>query len=189
MASLARDLLVRGGTVVDGTGTPGIAADLRVRDGRIAEIGSGLAPDGEPELDAAGAIVAPGFLDLHTHLDPQVFWDPACDPQPQHGVTTALVGNCSLSLFPVTDEQRIPIADMFAFVEDVPPDALINHVPWTWNDYAGYRDAVDARGAGVNIAALMGHSPLRLVVMGDDAWSARRRRTSVRAWPTSSTSP
>ena len=99
-----------------------------------------------------------------------MFWDPACDPQPQHGVTTALVGNCSLSLFPVTDEQRIPIADMFAFVEDVPADALIHHVPWTWNDYAGYRDAIDARGAGVNIAALMGHSPLRLVVMGDDAW-------------------
>ncbi len=170
MASEARDLLVRGGTVVDGTGGPGFAADVRVRDGRIAQIGSGLAPDGERELDASGAVVAPGFLDLHTHLDPQVFWDPACDPQPQHGVTTALVGNCSLSLFPVTDEQRIPIADMFAFVEDVPPDALIHHVPWTWHDYAGYRDAIDARGAGVNIAALMGHSPLRLVVMGDDAW-------------------
>ena len=125
MASEARDLLVRGGTVVDGTGGAGFAADVRVRDGRIAQIGRGLAPDGEPELDASGAVVAPGFLDLHTHLDPQVFWDPACDPQPQHGVTTALVGNCSLSLFPVTDEQRIPIADMFAFVEDVPADALI----------------------------------------------------------------
>jgi len=143
---------------------------VRVRDGRIAEIGPDLSPAGESELDANGAVVAPGFLDLHTHLDPQVFWDPACDPQPQHGVTTALVGNCSLSLFPVNDEQRIPIADMFAFVEDVPPDALINHVPWTWTDYAGYRDAIDARGAGINIAALMGHSPLRLVVMGDDAW-------------------
>jgi N-acyl-D-amino-acid deacylase len=170
MASEQRDLLVRGGTVIDGTGESSYDADVRVRGGRIAEIGPNLAPDGEPELDATGAVVTPGFLDLHTHLDPQVFWDPACDPQPQHGVTTALVGNCSLSLFPVTDEQRIPIADMFAFVEDVPPDALIHHVPWTWHDYAGYRDAIDARGAGVNIAALMGHSPLRLVVMGDDAW-------------------
>src|SRR2546423_4114624 len=165
-----RDLLIRGGAVVDGTGRPRYDADVRVRNGRIVEIGPSLAPEGEIELDAGGAIVAPGFLDLHTHLDPQVFWDPACDPQPQHGVTTALVGNCSLSLFPVSDEQRIPIADMFAFVEDVPPDALIHHVPWTWQDYAGYRDAVDAQGAGVNIAALMGHSPLRLVVMGDDAW-------------------
>src|SRR4051794_8563049 len=170
MALDTRDLLVRGGSVVDGTGGPARDADVRIRDGRIAEIGTGLARDGEPELDASGAVVTPGFLDLHTHLDPQVFWDPACDPQPQHGVTTALVGNCSLSLFPVTDEQRVPIADMFAFVEDVPPDALIHHVPWTWHDYAGYRDAVDARGAGVNIAALVGHSPMRLVVMGDDAW-------------------
>ncbi len=124
MTSQPHDLFIRGGTVVDGTGSAGVAADVRVRDGRIAEVGAGLAPDGEPELDAGGAVVAPGFLDLHTHLDPQVFWDPACDPQPQHGVTTALIGNCSLSLFPVTDEQRIPIADMFAFVEDVPADAL-----------------------------------------------------------------
>jgi N-acyl-D-amino-acid deacylase len=170
MASNRHDLLVRGGTVIDGTGRAGHPADVRVRDGRITEVGPGLAPDGEAQVDASGAVVAPGFLDLHTHLDPQVFWDPACDPQPQHGVTTALIGNCSLSLFPVTDDQRIPIADMFSFVEDVPADALIDHVPWTWDDYAGYRDAIDARGAGLNIAALMGHSPLRLVVMGDDAW-------------------
>src|SRR5690349_4246189 len=153
MTSRPGDLLVRGGTVIDGTGAPARPADVRVRAGRIAELASGLEPDGEPILDASGANVVPGFLDLHTHLDPQVFWDPACDPQPQHGVTTALVGNCSLSLFPVTDEQRIPIADMFAFVEDVPSDALIDHVPWTWHDYAGYRDAIDATGAGLNIAA------------------------------------
>ncbi|HZP30913.1 MAG TPA: amidohydrolase family protein [Acidimicrobiia bacterium] len=165
------DLLVRGGTVVDGTGRPGRRADVRVRSGRIAEVGASLRPDGEPELDAAGALVTPGFIDAHTHLDPQLFWDPACDPNPQHGVTTALVGNCSLSLFPVVDEQRAAIADMFAFVEDVPTAALQDHVPWTWTDFAGYRDAVNARGAGLNVAALMGHSPLRLVVMGDDAWT------------------
>src|SRR4029077_10126276 len=143
----------------------------RVRAGRIVEVGESLPPDGEPELDASGALVTPGFIDAHTHLDPQLFWDPACDPNPQNGVTTPLVGNCSLSLFPVVDEQRAAIADVFAFVEDVPTDALANHVPWTWTDYAGYRDAIDAQGVGLNIAALMGHSPLRLVVMGDDAWT------------------
>jgi N-acyl-D-aspartate/D-glutamate deacylase len=164
------DLLVRGGTVVDGTGAPAIIADVRVRAGRIAEVGPDLAPEGEEVLDATGALVTPGFLDLHTHLDPQVFFDPACDPQPQHGVTTALVGNCSLSLFPVTDEQRDAIADMFAFVEDVPSAVLTDSVPWTWTDYAGYRDAVTAAGLGLNFAALVGHSPLRLVVMGDAAW-------------------
>jgi N-acyl-D-amino-acid deacylase len=165
------DLLVRGGTVVDGTGGPSRRADVRVRAGRIVEVGERLAPDGERELDAGGAVVAPGFIDTHTHLDPQVFWDPACDPQPQHGVTSALVGNCSLSLYPVTDDRRHEIADLFAFVEDVPVEALTDHVPWTWSDYAGYRDAVDARGVGINVAALVGHSPLRLVVMGDAAWT------------------
>ncbi len=151
--------------MVDGTGSPGFAADVRVRDGRIVEVAAGLAPDGETEVDAAGAVVAPGFLDLHTHLDPQVFWDPACDPNPQHGVTTALVGNCSLSLFPVTDEQRGPIADMFSFVEDVPPDALVNHVPWTWHDYAGYRDAIDARWRGIEHRRA--HGPLAPAPRGD----------------------
>jgi N-acyl-D-aspartate/D-glutamate deacylase len=141
-----------------------------VRSGRIAEVGESLRPDGERELDASGALVTPGFIDAHTHLDPSLFWDPACDPNPQHGVTTALVGNCSLTLFPVVDEQRAAIADMFAFVEDVPTEALANHVPWTWTDYTGYRDAVNDQGVGLNVAALMGHSPLRLVVMGDDAW-------------------
>jgi N-acyl-D-amino-acid deacylase len=166
-----RDLLIRGGSVVDGTGAPPHVADVRVRDGRIAEIGTSLRPDGESEIDASGAVVAPGFIDTHTHLDPQMFWDPACDPNPQHGMTTALVGNCSLSLFPVNPEQRRGVADVFSYIEDVPIEAFESSVPWTWEDYAGYRDVVDSRGIGVNVAALMGHSPLRLVVMGEDAWT------------------
>ena len=80
-------------------------------------------------IDAAGAVVTPGFIDSHTHLDPQMFWDPACDPNPQHGVTTALVGNCSLSFFPTNDSQRHAIADIFAYVEDVPIGALTDRVP------------------------------------------------------------
>lgn len=166
----AGDLLIQGGTVVDGTGAPAVVADVRVRGGKIVEVGPGLTPDGEEVLDATGALVTPGFIDQHTHLDPYAFFDPACDPQPQHGVTTAMVGNCSLSLFPVNDERRADIADMFAFVEDVPTDILTNSVPWTWTDYAGYRDALVDTGLGLNFAALMGHSPLRVVVMGDAAW-------------------
>jgi len=166
----AGDMLIRGGEVIDGTGAPAVRADVRVRGGRIVEVGPGLAPDGEPEHDATGAVVTPGFIDTHAHTDATVFWDPALDPEPQHGVTTMLIGNCSLSLFPVTDATRSTVADLFAYIEDVPRHLFDDEVPWSWADYAGYRDTVDARGAGVNLASLVGHSMLRLVVMGDAAW-------------------
>jgi N-acyl-D-amino-acid deacylase len=166
-----QDLLVRGGSVIDGTGAPAFRADVRVASGRIAEVGPDLAPAGEPEIDAGGAVVAPGFIDSHAHTDPQVFWDPTLDPDPLHGVTTMLVGNCSLSLFPVSDATRGDLADLFSYIEDVPRHLFDDEVPWTWRDYAGYRDTVNASGTGVNLAALVGHSPLRLAVMGDDAWT------------------
>jgi N-acyl-D-aspartate/D-glutamate deacylase len=166
-----RQLRIRGGDVIDGTGGPARRADVRVRDGRIAEVGPDLATDGEPQIDASGAVVAPGFIDTHAHTDPQVFWDPALDPDPLHGVTTMLVGNCSLSLYPASPETRGAIADLFAYIEDVPRHLFDDEVPWTWTDYAGYRDAVNATGTGINLAALVGHSPIRLLVMGDDAWT------------------
>ncbi len=165
------NLLIRGGDIVDGTGAPRVRADIRVSDGRIAEIGPELAPRGEVEIDASGAVVTPGFIDTHAHTDPQVFWDPRLDPDPLHGVTTMLVGNCSLSLYPVSDETRSGISDLFAYIEDVPRHLFDDQVPWTWTDYAGYRDTVNATGTGINLAALVGHSPLRLAVMGDDAWT------------------
>lgn len=165
------DLLIRGGQVVDGTGAPAVEADVRVRGGRIAEVAPGLVPDGERTVDAGGAYVTPGFIDTHAHTDPQVFWDPALDPEPLHGVTTMLVGNCSLSLFPVTERTRDEIADLFSYIEDVPRHLFDDAVPWTWTDYAGYRDTVNATGTGINLAALVGHSPMRLMVMGEDAWT------------------
>ena len=107
MDATVTGLLVRGGEVVDGTGSPARREDVRIADGVITEIGPGLTvgPD-EQELDAGGATVAPGFIDSHTHFDPTLFWDPSCDPMPQHGVTTVLIGNCSLSLAPLRPEQR-----------------------------------------------------------------------------------
>ena len=100
------DLLVRGGAVIDGTGAPRQPGDVRVRNGIIAEVGPGLRSEGEPQIDAEGAVVAPGFIENHAHVDPSLFWDPFCDPSPQHGVTTMLTGNCSLSLFPVREDLR-----------------------------------------------------------------------------------
>jgi N-acyl-D-amino-acid deacylase len=175
------DLLLRGGEVVDGSGGPRVRADVRVRSGRIVEVGPGLEPAGEPEIDATGAFVAPGFIDTHTHTDPQVFWDPTLDPEPLHGVTTVLMGNCSLSLYPVSGETRAEIADLFSYIEDVPRHLFDDEVPWTWTDFAGYRDAVDAVGAGANVAGLVGHSPLRLAVMGADAWTRHARPDELAA--------
>ena len=151
--------LIRGGDVIDGTGAAAVRADVRLRGGRIAEIGPDLDPDGAQVVDATGAVVTPGFIDTHAHTDPQVFWDPALDPELLHGVTSMLVGNCSLSLYPVNEQTRPAISDLFSYIEDVPRHLFDDHVPWTWSDFAGYRDTVNAQGAGVNLAPLVGHSP------------------------------
>jgi N-acyl-D-amino-acid deacylase len=166
-----RDLLVRGGDVIDGTGAPARRADVRVRGGRIVEVGPDLSPEGEDVIDATGAVVTPGFIDTHAHTDPAVFWDPALDPEPLHGVTTMLIGNCSLSLFPVSEATRPDVSDLFAYIEDVPRHLFDDAVPWTWTDLEGYRATVDATGVGVNLAPLVGHSMVRLAVMGPDAWT------------------
>src|SRR4051794_40200854 len=164
------DLLVRGGTLVDGTGAPARPADVRVRDGVIVEVGAALPPEGEVIVDAGGAYVAPGFIDSHTHYDPSVWWDPLVDPMPQHGVTTVITGNCSLSLTPVRAADRRSASDVFGFIEDIPVDAFTSGIPWTWESYAEWRDALTQLGTAVNLAALIGHSNLRVFVMGDEAW-------------------
>jgi N-acyl-D-amino-acid deacylase len=163
-------LLIRGGQVIDGTGRPAYAADVRVGDGRVVEIASGLRADGEDTLDAAGAVVTPGFIDSHTHFDPSVFWDPSVDPMPQHGVTTVLAGNCSLSLAPLRASQRDELGRVFAYIEDLPQVAFGSSIPWSWETYGEYRDAMRARRFGLNVATLVGHTALRLFVMGEEAW-------------------
>jgi N-acyl-D-amino-acid deacylase len=164
------DLLVRGGTVIDGTGGPGRTLDVRVRDGRIAEVGARLESDGEPAIDAGGAIVAPGFIDTHTHLDPSLFWEPAAATMSVHGVTSILTGNCSLSLVPLRARDRAALSDVFSYIEDMPIEAFTEGVPWTWETYGQYRAAMRASSFGVNVAALVGHTPLRMWAMGEAAW-------------------
>ena len=131
-SSVRGNLLVRGGTLVDGTGAPARRRRPRPRRRRSPRSGAGLAPDGETDVDAGGAIVAPGFIDCHTHYDPSVWWDPLVDPMPQHGVTTVVTGNCSLSLTPVRAADRDAPADVFGFIEDIPVDAFATGIPWTW---------------------------------------------------------
>ena len=161
---------MRGGTVLDGTGAAPVAADVLVVDGRIAEVGTGIDATGARELDAGGAYVAPGFIDTHTHLDPSLFWDRACDPMPQHGVTTVLIGNCSLGLVPVHPEGVDELSTLFCYIEDMPRESFAQGIPWSWERYPEYRDALADGGLGVHAAVLLGHSAIRLYVMGADAW-------------------
>ncbi len=163
------DLVVRGGTVFDGTGAPGRVADVAVADGMIAEIGD-LRGSGARELDASGCAVAPGFVDIHTHYDAQVLWDPALRPSSSHGVTTVIAGNCGFSIAPTRPEHRDAIVGTLENVEDMDPATLSAGIAWEFETFPQYLDAVGRRGTVLNFTAYVGHSALRLYVLGDAAY-------------------
>lgn len=141
-----------------------------MHEGVITEMGPSLRRDGEEEVDAGGASVTPGFIDTHTHFDPTVFWDRSCDPVPQHGVTTVLVGNCSLSMAPVRPDRTEELGGLFAYIEDLPEQIFREEVTWDWERFPSYLDRMSEGRFGVNIANLVGHTPIRLYAMGDEAW-------------------
>jgi N-acyl-D-amino-acid deacylase len=162
------DLAIRGGTVIDGTGAPGRRADVLVADGLIREIGDDLRA--ERELDASGCAVTPGFIDIHTHYDAQVFWDPALRPSSFHGVTTVVAGNCGFAIAPTRPEHRDVIVHTLENVEDMDPATLTQGVVWDFETFPEYLAAVARRGTTLNYTAYAGHSPIRLYVMGDAAY-------------------
>lgn len=164
------DLLVRGGDVVDGTGAPAVRADVRVRDGRVVEVGTDLAPGGEPTIDASGAFVTPGLIESHTHFDAAVWWDPDCDPMPAHGCTTMVMSNCGLGLAPLRPSEQGHLVDLFAFIEDIPAEAFHAAVPWTWATWSEYRKVAAGHPTAVNTVGFLPHQMLRTWVMGADAW-------------------
>lgn len=161
------DLIVRNGLVVDGSGAPGFLGDVAVRDGKIAAVGR---IDGEARrtVDAGGRVVAPGFIDPHTHFDVQLLWDGAARPALEHGVTCVVPGNCSLSLAPLKAADRRRVIGMFQQIEEMPPEAFTEAFEWTWEDFAGYRKAIE-KALSINVAPLVGHSVIRLWVMGPAA--------------------
>jgi N-acyl-D-aspartate/D-glutamate deacylase len=166
-------LLIKGGVVVDGSGAPAYPADVRVARGRIAEIGPELrAADDERVVDAAGCYVTPGFIEHHNHWDPAVWWSPAMDPLPAYGVTTSINGNCGFSMAPAAPAVHADVIDIFDYFEDVPSAPARALIPWDWTKWSEYKASMQRKvKTPVHFAAFCGHVPLRLTVMGEDAWT------------------
>jgi N-acyl-D-amino-acid deacylase len=159
------DLVVRNGTIVDGTGSEPYRGDVAIRDGKIVEVGT-VTSTGKEEVDATGCIVTPGFVDLHTHYDGHVLWDTHLKPSSNHGVTTALIGNCGVGFAPCKPETRPAMLNFMEGVEDIPKEVMEVGLPWNWETFPEYLDAVAARQLDMDVAAHIGHIPLRAYVMG-----------------------
>jgi len=162
---MSYELIIRNGKIIDGSGIPGFHADVAVSGGRIVEIGQ-VSGDARRVLDADGLVVSPGIVDNHTHYDAQVTWDPLCTFSCYHGVTTVVMGNCSLALAPAHKEDREMLASVLSHVEAIPLEAIRAGVTWSWETIPQYLDALDQR-LGINVASLIGHSAVRRYVMGE----------------------
>ena len=164
---MEHDLIISGGTVVDGSGAASVSADVGVKDGRISRIGDLSADTAAQNIDASGKVVSPGFVDLHTHLDAQIGWDPMMTSTSYHGVTTALIGNCGVTFAPCGPKNRRYLAELMEAVEDIAADAIMDGLPWDWTSYGEYLDSVQALNPALNIVGLVGHSSVRYEAMGD----------------------
>jgi len=182
------DMLIRGGTVVDGTRAAGFKADVRVKGDRIVEVGEGLTPqDGEETFDATGCYVTPGFIEGHTHYDATMWWQPDLDPLPGVGATTVITGNCGFTAAPLSEDKaaQLEMVKIFSFFEDIPLEPFLKNVPWDWKSWPEYKESVKEKvRLPLNNAAFVGHIAIRMAAMGTDAWeraaNAEERATMAR---------
>src|SRR4051812_27455973 len=162
------ELVIRGGTVVDGTGAPPCTADVAIDAGIVVEVGR-VETRGRRTIDADGLVVTPGFVDIHTHYDGQATWDPHLTPSCWHGVTTAVLGNCGVGFAPVAADRHRWLVELMEGVEDIPGSALAEGIQWSWESFGEYLDALERMPRAVDVAAQLPHAALRAYVMGPRA--------------------
>lgn len=161
------DIIIRRGTIVDGTGSARFAGDIAITDGVIVEVSDRIVGEATEEIDASGKLVTPGFIDIHTHYDGQVSWDTLLEPSSGHGVTTVVVGNCGVGFAPVRPGREEWLVQLMEGVEDIPGTALHEGINWEWETFPEYLDAIDSRRYAVDVAAYVPHGAVRGYVMGD----------------------
>ncbi|MBS1838871.1 MAG: amidohydrolase family protein, partial [Actinobacteria bacterium] len=161
------DLVIRNGTVVDGTGAPSFVADVEITDGVITDVGASLVCRPGREIDADGLVVTPGFVDIHTHFDGQVTWDPILAPSSLHGVTTIAMGNCGVGFAPAAPDRHDWLISLLEGVEDIPGTALAEGLTWDWESFPDYLDSVASKPHTLDIGAHVPHAALRTYVMGE----------------------
>jgi len=171
------EIAIRGGTIVDGTGAASQRADIGIADGRIVEIAPRV--EAAEEIDASGKLVVPGFIDIHTHYDPQVLWDPALTPSSWQGVTSVVAGNCGYSIAPTRERDRGSLVRTLDKVEDMRIATLEAGVTWNFESYGEYLDVIEQRGVAINFGGYVGHTAVRLYVMGDDAYERHANQDEI----------
>ncbi len=163
---MTHDIVIRNGTVIDGTGAPSSQSDVAIDGDRITEVGR-VTAKGTREIDAEGRIVTPGFVDIHTHLDAQIHWDPTGSSSCWHGVTSAVLGNCGVTFAPAAPSERAYLAELMESVEDIPANSILDGLAWNWVSYGEYLNAIDALPKGLNVGGMVGHCAVRNHVMGE----------------------